>query len=319
MKIERVFMSRLTNTLKMLDILSIRSVISLSELSEILEVNERTIQRMRDDLLDLGYQIETVYGPTGGLKLIGSSKIVVTDFTSNESMHIRQGLRYLSAVDSDTFGTDFYLAITKLHHLFDSSKHQRVLETIQSVKLNVDGALYQTIILKLEDSIEQQRRIRMVYQKNPRKENYYIFEPYEMLLVNQLWYVSGYEKGGRHLTLRVSRIKDIEVLDEYYREDTYYTKNHNLNDYGFKVDPIAIEVKVTNFDYLSEYIWGNNQSIQWIDDYTYILKVDFPNELSAKEFILKAGSHLEVIKPKTLRNWIQEEAKRILEIYDIDI
>lgn len=308
-------MSRIVNTLRLLDILSSRQNVSVSELASILEVSERTVLRMRDDLLDIGYNVESKYGPGGGLSLQKSSFIPALEFTQEEQKHISQGFKYLLSLDMETFGADFYLAIAKIHHQFDQTKKYRSIETISSQKLNIDGDLYQKNLLEIESAITQHIRIKIEYKKNHREVRRYIFEPYEMILVNQIWYVVGYEKGGRQLTLRVTRILEVELTDTNFRVDEYFSKSHTLNDFGFKVEPVKIKVLVTNFDSLSEYIWGDNQEIVWLNDYQFELSIDFPNILSAKEFILKGGKHLKVLAPIFLKEWIEEEAQAILDIY----
>lgn len=308
-------MSRIKNTIKLLNILSLRSVVGISELSDILEVDPRTVRRMRDDLLDLGYDIESVHGPGGGLRLIGSSKLAISDFSSDELTHIRSGLNFLGSLDVGTFGHEFYQSIAKLNHYMDTSRDYKVIDTALSVRLNVDGELYQRSINSIETSIKHRQRIKISYDKNRREKREYIFEPYELIIVNGSWYVAGYDSSNRQLSLKVSRIKNIEILDKHFRWDEDFSRNQVINNFGFKVKPIRLLVKVSDFDYLSEYIWGSDQVINWLDEYTYTLEADFPSRLLAQEFILKGGSHIQVIGPVEMRDWIIDEGTKILKKY----
>jgi predicted DNA-binding transcriptional regulator YafY len=308
-------MSRIKNTIRLLNILSLRSVVGISELADVLEVDPRTIRRMRDDLLDLGYDIESIHGPGGGLRLSGSSRLSLSDFTSNELTHIRSGLNYLSALDRGMFGHDFYQSIAKLNHYLDTNREYQVIDTALSVRLNVDGEVYQKIINMIESSIKYRKRIKITYEKNKREIREYVFEPYELIIVNGSWYMAGYDTANRQLSLKVSRIKNIEVLDVHFRWDEDFSRNQLINNFGFKVRPVRLKVKVTNFDYLSEYIWGRDQIIEWLDDTIYTLEADFPSKLLAQEFILKGGSHIEVISPDEMRTWIIGESTKILKQY----
>lgn len=308
-------MSRLVETFQMLDILSSRNIVSIKELSETLGVNARTVQRIRDDLEYLGYRIETLYGPGGGYQLRNTSQVHPLAFTHEEAQHIRNGLKTLMSLQDTSYGSDFVLSIAKLHHQFDTKDDLVSVSAFKSVRLNVDGEVYHNHINQLEVAIEAHRRVTIEYQKNPRSQKQYIFEPYEMVLLDQLWYVNGYERGGRQLSLRVSRIAHLIIRDDFYLVDDQYSSRSIMSEYGFRIKPVRIHVSISNRDYFSEYIWGEAQNIEWVDDTTYELQVTFPNELVAKAFVLEGGACMKVLEPKSLQTWIVDEAKNILQRY----
>ena len=68
-------MSRVVSAIKMLNYMSMRNVVSLQELSDYLSLSERSVQRLRNELEDSGYQIDTVKGPGGGYVLRKGSSI----------------------------------------------------------------------------------------------------------------------------------------------------------------------------------------------------------------------------------------------------
>lgn len=308
-------MSRLKNTLQMLDVLSTRHVVAIKTLSEMFEVTERTIQRMRDDLIDLGYDIKTHHGPGGGYQLMNSSQIHPLAFTYEEIRSIRQSVSYLLAVDENHIDTHSKKALSKLVHQFDPTANARALQAFKTVNLNVDKQLYSSTISALESAIRANERIVIVYQKNKREQRVYQFEPYELVLVDSLWYIHGYDKQGRQLSLKVIRILDIKETYQKFQKDRFYNSKQHFSEYGFRINPVNLKVKVTNMDTLTEYIWGENQTITWINDYEYILAARFPNDFAAKEFILSSGSRLEVLEPEYLRVWIVEEVNRIHNLY----
>lgn len=308
-------MSRLKNTLHMLDVLSTRHVVPIKTLSEMFDVTERTIQRMRDDLIDLGYDIKTHHGPGGGYQLMNSSQIHPLSFTYEEIRSIRQSVSYLLAVDENHIDTHTKKALSKLVHQFDPTANARALQAFKTVNLNVDKQVYSKTITALENAIKTQERIVIVYQKNKREQRIYHFEPYELILVDSLWYINGYEKQGRQLSLKVIRILEIKATYQKFKKDKFYTSKQYFSDYGFRINPVNLKVKINNMDTLTEYIWGENQVITWINDYEYILSARFPNDFAAKEFILSSGSRLEVLEPEYLRTWIIEEARKIHDMY----
>ncbi|AMC94270.1 hypothetical protein AOC36_09850 [Erysipelothrix larvae] len=308
-------MSRLTDTLLMLDMLSTRSIVSIQELAQEFNVTPRTVQRMRDDLEYIGYRIETIMGPGGGYRLMNSSQIHPLAFTTEEINHVRQGLETLLSQQDTSFGSDFVRAISKLYHQFDLSGNHVSVSAFKSVRLNVDGVQYQTHIKTLEQAIEHHQRVSITYQKNPRQTKSYIFEPYELILVDQIWYVHGYIKNSHQVSFRVSRLVSVDLLDESYLVDTQYSSKGVMSDFGFKINPVRLKVLISSRDYFSEYIWGDDQRIEWLDDKQYVLEVTFPNKFVAKSFILEGGSSMAVIEPESLVSWIKEEAQKIIQTY----
>lgn len=307
-------MSKLTNALTMLNVLSARSVVGLDELSEMLEISTRGVQRLRDELESIGYQIETVKGPGGGYQLKSNAQIYPLAFSLEERKKVRQALSILLQQSAPSLGHDVVGAVSKLSNQLDYSDVSRTL-SYQSVKLNVDVDLYQKHLQVIELACESHTRIKIAYQKNHQVLNHYTFEPYEVILVNQFWYVMGYDQKGRYLSLKVNRIVSIEVLDTQFRYDSDTSHREVLSEYGYKIKPVRVQLRVEGLDYLSEYIWGKYQEIEWIDHHVFLLSVEFPNELALKDFVLKGGSHIKVMKPSWLVTWILEELKQIERLY----
>ena len=68
-------MSKLSNTLTMLQLLSSGRKYSIKELSDILEVTPRQIRTYKEDLEKAGIYIDTIMGPYGGYVLNQEIKI----------------------------------------------------------------------------------------------------------------------------------------------------------------------------------------------------------------------------------------------------
>ncbi|AMS11571.1 WYL domain-containing protein [Erysipelothrix rhusiopathiae] len=307
-------MSKLSNALVMLDVLSARSVVPLSELADLLEISERGVQRLKGELESVGYEITTVMGPGGGYVLESKTQLQPLAFERNERKMLKQAFAVLLSQDNPTLGNDFVAVISKLSHQLDYSGNVSI-SAFQSVKLNVDPNLYQKHIEMLENAIENHLRIDIVYNKNHREKRSYIFEPYELVIVNKFWYLLGYDEKNRYLSLKVNRIHELSLRDEIFRFDDETSSKHVFSKFGYKIKPVFAELEVFEQDYISEYIWGEHQEITWIDDHRFVLKVEFSNELAVKDFILQGGSHITVLKPEWLREWIVDECHKITKLY----
>ena len=307
-------MSRVSNAIKLLNFLSLKEIVPLQELSDRLEISERSVQRLRNELENAGYTIETTKGPGGGYRLAKNVSIHPLEFTSQQRKQLKHGLSILANQQGDNFGPAFLDALGTLSNQLDYS-YWSVAPSFQTVRMNIDLDLYQRHMNLLEKAITEKKRIQIEYRKNYREERQYQFEPYSLVVVNNMWYVSGYDQDNRYLNLKISRMTKIVDLNENYRFDEETLKVRGISEFGYNINPISAIIIVENMDYISEYIWGDKQEIVWVNENTFRLEVTFANELAFRKFVLGGGSNMKVITPESERLWIAEEARKMLELY----
>lgn len=308
-------MSKLSNALAMLDILSVKSIQTREELARALEISPRAVQRLKDDLELAGYDIVSQFGLGGGYSLLNKSQIKPRAFTSEEIRVLKQALSFLMNQDLGAFDSSTLKTLASLSTQLDDYGLQNI-EHFQSIKLNVDPDTYHKHIRLLEEAIVSHSRVKIQYQKNHRERRAYVFEPYNLVIVNKFWYLLGNEyPSGRHLSLKINRMDTIDYEGSMFRFDVETSKKSVLSDFGYKIKPTYMECIIQNRDYLSEYIWGENQEIEWIDDHTFKMSVIFPNENAAKDFILQNGSGLTLIGPRELLDWHKKEIETIASRY----
>lgn len=308
-------MSRLSNAISMLEILSTSNVHSRDSLAQKLEISPRAVQRLKDDLEMAGYSILSHHGVGGGYELETKSQIKPRLFDEEEIRVLKNALSFLMNQDLSGLDSTTPKLLSKLASQFDDYKLPTI-EHFQSIKLNIDPQLYQSNIRILENAISQQKRTKIVYKKNHHETNKYIFEPYNLIVVNKFWYLVGNEHpNGRYLSLKVNRMEAVEILDETYRFDEETSKKSAVSNFGYKINPVKLKCIITKRDYLSEYLWGEEQEIEWIDDHQFLLTVMFPNENAVKDFVLQNGSSIKLIEPLDLIDWHQKEIELILKQY----
>lgn len=307
-------MSRVKNAIKLLNNLSTAEYVSLQELSDDLGISKKSIQRLRRDLEDANYTIETKKGPQGGYKLIQNKSVIPPDLSTHQKEQIKRGISILLDQQGANFGPDFVDALGILTNNLDHS-YWTATPSFQTVKMNINLELYRKNMNFLEEAITEEKRIEISYQKNYREERVYQFEPYALIVVNNMWYLSGYDQMNRYLNLKISRITKIVDLDQKYRFDEETLKIKGINEFGYNINPISAIIIVDNMDYISEFIWGDKQEIIWLDDNKFKLEVIFPNILAFRKFVLGGGSNMKVISPESERLWIIEEARKISKLY----
>lgn len=297
----------------MINYLSVRNVVSLNELSEHLEISVRGVQRLKDTLLDAGFQIDIIRGPHGGYAMQSKRHNLNTEFSIEELKFIKQGLGFLIKSDIASSSPSLMKAIAKLSSGIDAYGMDAI-NSYQSIRLNVDPIKYQEDIETLETAIQNHRKIEIDYNKNHFEKNHYVFQPYSMVVVNSFWYVNGFDDKGRYLSLKVNRIERVIILESTFLKDESMVES-SLSQFGYRINPIKVSCLVHKADYISEYIWGKNQVIEWNSDGSFLLNVEFQNENAAKDFILRHGSLVEVLQPIHLVEWLKLETQKILEFY----
>lgn len=297
----------------MVHYLSVRDVVSLQELSDHLELSPRGVQRLKDNLVDSGFNIEVVRGPQGGYILNTKRHYLNTELSIEEMKLIRQGLHYLVASEMMNSSPLFTKAIAKLAGNIDDYGSNAVT-SYHSIRLNVDQKIYQKHIEMIDQAIQVDRKINIAYRKNHFESSNYVFEPYDMVIVNNFWYVNGFDEKGRYLSLKINRIDDLLMLDKNFLRDESMKEN-SVSQYGYRINPVKISCIVSDADFISEYIWGKHQVISWNDDGNFKLDVEFQNENAAKDFILRHGASIKMLQPEHLITWLKQEIKTIQSQY----
>lgn len=307
-------MTRIEAAFRLIYILSLRDIVSLDELSHELDMSKRSIQRLRLDLEEAGYHIETVKGPNGGYRLLNNPTIPAAHLSPSEERVLKKSLSLLAQEYRHDFGPDLASALGKLTHSVQEES-LTVVPNFQTVKLNVDEEVYRKHMLLAEKAIDQHLKIHLRYQKNRREERNYLFEPYALIVINGQWYLTGFDQNNRYLTLKMIRVTDLKISEQTFRYDEQYLKKVQKFEQGHRIKPVEASIRIHDMDYISEYIWGEKQEIEWIDEFSFRLKAVFPNLQALKQFILRGGSKMYVEKPKEVQAWIQEEAKKISKLY----
>ncbi|HZJ87252.1 MAG TPA: WYL domain-containing protein [Erysipelothrix sp.] len=309
-------MATLEKGLELLSILSTRKLVSVQYLADELNLSTRSVQRLKNELVAHYYDIETIRGPGGGYRLVGSSDIPLSNLTQEEKEYITSALLDLLQSDSVVYGKSPRRAIEKLIHHFDQDNQVTYIETIDTKQINIeDESLYFERIETLKQAVRKRRRIKINYQTSDDSLRSYIFEPYELFIVNQIWYIGGLNENNDTRFLKVTRMIDLEILDQRYRYDEVFAKDIRVNHFGFKIDAQKVSVLVKNNNYFKEYIWGSNQKITPIDKDTYRIDVEFMNRLGAQSFVLQGGHHFTILKPESLQIWLLKELDKIQENY----
>ena len=199
-------MTKLSNTLLMLQYLQSGRKYSVKELSEKLEVSERQVRCYKEDLEKAGIYVDTIMGPYGGYVLNQSIRMPVRRFRKKDYELLD---KYIANEEDETIKEKLTLLQDKIKGVYAGSKQE-------SQELNLKDETLTKYNL-LTRAIKERRKVFIRYYSYNKGENDRTICPAEMFLFQDGWYVAAFclvKKDIRHFELK--RIIKIELLDENF-------------------------------------------------------------------------------------------------------
>lgn len=146
-------------------------------------------------------------------------------------------------------------------------------------------------------------------------------DPYHLLNYMGTWYLIAYCQLRNEIrNFNMVRMRNVKALDRIFAiQKDFDIKEYLKSGFGiYKGGPLK-EVKLRFSPQKSKWIkgqiWDKDQKEKVLKDGSIELTFPVTNYAEIKMEILKHGSDVEVIKPKSLRKLIKAEAENILEIY----
>lgn len=199
-------MSKISNTISMLNLLSTGRKYSIQELATILEVSPRMVRTYKEELEKSGIYIDTIMGPYGGYVLNQSIRIPKRKFKKEDYLLLDQMI-----IKTKDFKTKEKLIILKdkIRGIYIGSKNE-----IKELDLtNETQQKYNTLMR----AIKERKKVKILYYSFNSGENERIIEPADMFLFKDGWYCAAFcelRKDIRHFELK--RIRKFELLEENF-------------------------------------------------------------------------------------------------------
>jgi predicted DNA-binding transcriptional regulator YafY len=308
-------MNRTALAIRMLMILKTRKFIKKAELAQMLETNPRNIIELKRELETAGYVIEVTNGPYGGYSLMDATLFPLASLNEQERRAMLVAAPFLLTSKEPLLSDEFKQAMEKI--LANEKISQPIaIATSAGWQLAMDKETLQQYLSMFSSAILSAKRVEMIYKPQNKASKAYLIEPRELIQVNGLWYVLCQDSQKGLATYKINRIEKMTISDRTYRLDEDFIAKKAITPYGHNVTkPIRCVLHIKNREYLSEYIFGENQKIDWISDDEYVLTVDLRGEHSIMQFVLQLGSDCVVIEPEELRMRVVAEVEKMSAIY----
>jgi predicted DNA-binding transcriptional regulator YafY len=196
--------------LALLELLQAGGRHTVASLAQRLDVDERTVRRYAEHLLDLGIPIDVARGRYGGYRLAPGFKLPPLMFTDDEAVAV------VLALAAATPTAAVSAASSKIRRVLPAVLVQRI-DALTSTMDSTASARSQTppdtrALLTLAEATRRHRTVTLSYTAWGGRDSVRDLDPYGLVLHAGRWYVTGRDHAsGEVRTFRLDRISSIVV------------------------------------------------------------------------------------------------------------
>jgi len=220
--------------LSLLELLQSGGVRTVAELAGRLGVDERTVRRYVDHLIDLDVPVESVRGRYGGYRLASGYRMPPLMLNDDEALAVLLGLiagRRTGLVI--TTGTASETAAAKIRRALPDRLARRLDAVLSSLAFTTppgDAPAPDTaVLLSIADAVQHHRPISIRYTAGDGRRSERILHPYGLVAHSGRWYVTGTDPGiGENRTFRLDRIADTRTLPGSFEPPAGFDPAHHV-------------------------------------------------------------------------------------------
>jgi predicted DNA-binding transcriptional regulator YafY len=210
--------------LSLLELLQSGGVRTVPELAGRLGVDERTVRRYVDHLLDLDVPVESVRGRYGGYRLAPGYRMPPLMLSDDEALAVVLGLvaGRRTGLATDTASET---AAAKIRRVLPERLGRRLDAVLGSVAFTAPPGQATApdtgVLLSVADAVRHHRPVSIRYMARDGRRSERTLHPYGLVAHSGRWYVTGADPGiGEDRTLRLDRIADARTLPGSFEPPT---------------------------------------------------------------------------------------------------
>jgi predicted DNA-binding transcriptional regulator YafY len=204
--------------LALLELLQSGGVRTVAELASRLEVDERTVRRYADHLIDLEVPVESVRGRYGGYRLAPGYRMPPLMLSDDEALAVLLGLVAGRRTGLATAtGTASETAAAKIRRVLPGRLARRLDAVLGSLAFTSPPgqtpAPDAAVLLSIADAVRHRRPVLIRYTAADGRRSERTLHPYGLVAHSGRWYVTGADPGiGQDRTFRLDRIAGARTL-----------------------------------------------------------------------------------------------------------
>ncbi|MCO6000015.1 helix-turn-helix transcriptional regulator [Actinoallomurus rhizosphaericola] len=204
--------------LALLEILQAGGTRTVADLADRLGVDERTVRRYVDHLIDLDVPVRSVRGRYGGYRLAPGYRMPPLMLTDEEALAVLLGLvagRRAGLVTTSVAAAES--AAAKVRRVLPEALGRRLEALLATVEFTAPSRPVTTpeagVLLVLAEAARHRRPVALGYNSWGGRRSERTLQPYGIVLHSGRWYVTGADSAsGEVRTFRLDRIETATAL-----------------------------------------------------------------------------------------------------------
>lgn len=205
--------------LALLEILQSGGTRTVAELAERLDVDERTVRRYVDRLLDLDIPVRSVRGRHGGYRLAPGYRMPPLMLSNEEALAVLLGLvagRRSGLITTSVAAVEN--AVAKVRRVLPEALGTRLDAVLETADFTAPArsalAADAEVLLTVAEAAKERRPIALAYLAGHGGASERVVHPYGVVSHSGRWYLTGLDSAsGQVRTFRVDRITTVEPRD----------------------------------------------------------------------------------------------------------
>lgn len=281
-----------------------KGTVKAKELSEHFGVSVRTIYRDIDILSTANIPIYTNKGKGGGISLLDNfvlDKSLISEDEQNQILFALQSLEKLNVNNEK-------MLLDKMSTLFNKGTRNWI--EIDFSNWGTDNTQNDRFN-KIKEAVINKKVIEFTYFNSYGEENKRQVEPLQICFKDKSWYIKAYCRLKQDYRIfKISRIKDIKVIDENFERDLPVEKVENLK---FKVISLKLEIsKEMAYRVYDEF---EKENISKNENGDFIVNIDYPENEWVYGYILSFGEYAKVLFPEYAKDIIKKRLEQNIKNY----
>ncbi|MFF7653087.1 helix-turn-helix transcriptional regulator [Streptomyces sp. NPDC007983] len=214
----------IARVLTLLELLQSGGLRTVAELADRLGVDERTVRRYADHLIDLDVPVESVRGRYGGYRLAPGYRMPPLMLTDDEALAVLLGLAagrrggLTAATGTAAADTAGETAAAKIRRVLPERLRRRLDAVLDSLAFTAPppgapAAPQAPVLLAIADAVRHHRPVRIRYTAADGRSGDRTLHPYGLVAHAGKWYVTGADPAiGEDRTFRLDRVAEARTL-----------------------------------------------------------------------------------------------------------
>ncbi len=204
--------------LTLLELLQSGGIRTVAELADRLDVDERTVRRYVNHLIDLDLPVESVRGRYGGYRLASGYRMPPLMLSDDEALAVLLGLVAGRRTGLMTAaGTASETAAAKIRRVLPERLGRKLDAVLDSIAFTAAAgespAPETTVLLTIADAVSHHRPVSIRYTAADGRHSERTLHPYGLVAHSDRWYVTGVDPAiGEDRTFRLDRITSARTL-----------------------------------------------------------------------------------------------------------